>query len=211
MTGLAAHDHVRLGALGHSGEVLLVDVLHYAHHYARRAFGAFVVRGELDRIERRPLAPDVTVGAPHAEAQGEAPHGGEQLLFVDHLGQHLQVRERIRWKLSLRSERGCERSTQYGESDHAAHRSPQGASRADIGSPRAFATVRPSLPLATPVVLGHERAILGIARAVDRVLDVGLLRPHRAARWPGKDVAPRPDGVRPLADHDAILGTAAGP
>src|SRR5690242_21073885 len=57
------HHHVRLGPLGHVREVLLVDVLHDAHPLARRALGALVVRGDLDRIARRSFSPDVTVRA----------------------------------------------------------------------------------------------------------------------------------------------------
>src|SRR5205823_4519433 len=100
----------------------LVDVLHHVHHHPRRALCPFVVGGELQRVERRPLAPDVTVRAPHAEPEGEAPHGGDQLLLADRLGQDFQIGERIGRKLSLRWEGGGEGGAHYDETDGVAHR-----------------------------------------------------------------------------------------
>src|SRR5437879_8826585 len=101
--------------------MLLHHLLHQFPHPPRRVLRSFYVRSELERIERRPLPPYVTVGTPHAEPQGEAPHGGEQLLLADRLGQHLQVRERIGRELPLRLQRGCEQGGHDDETDDRAH------------------------------------------------------------------------------------------
>src|SRR6266851_5303994 len=101
--------------------MFLVDVAHHVQHHSCGSLGALVVRSEVERVERRALGTDVTIGAADAEGEREPPHGADERALIDILRQDFEIRERVGWKFALRPYRrtGCEET--QDQHDEAAH------------------------------------------------------------------------------------------